>query len=263
MEQCERLSVIMNKVRKALLNRELTVGSWIQTGSPAAAEIIANAGYDWIGVDCEHSDIHINEFAQVLRGMHGRGAVPLARVRENDTLAIRQVLDMGAGGVIVPLVNNAEQARAAVAAAKYPPLGVRGFGYARMNNWGVDFDKYAAQANDEISVVVMIESREAVESIEEILGVEGVDGTFIGPYDMSGSYGCVGKTDDPVILKACDKVVNACARHNKAAGKHIVLPDEKSIERAVGDGFTFIALGADIVFLNSAARNYIEMIRSL
>jgi len=251
----------MNKVKEALIKKELTIGSWIQTGSPAAAEIIANAGYDWVAVDCEHSDIAINEFVSIARGIYGRGPVTMARVRENDTLAIRQVLDMGAEGIIVPMVNNAKEAQKAVSAAKYPPAGIRGFGYARVNGWGVDFDAYAQKANEDIAVVVMIESKEAVDNIDEILKVEGVDGTFIGPYDMSGSYGCVGKTDDPCILRACDKVVNACIKHNKAPGKHIVLPNEENVADAIKKGFTFIALGADIVFLNNGARNALSYIR--
>ena len=226
-----------------------------------AAEILARAGYDWVAVDCEHSSIGIENFAEVARGIHGRGAATLARVRENDMLAIRQVLDMGAEGVIIPMVNSAEDARKAVLAAKYPPVGVRGFGYCRANNWGVDFASYAQNANEDICVVVMIESKEAVEHIDEILAVEGVDGVFIGPYDMSGSYGCVGKTSDPVIVEACAKVLEACKRCGKAAGQHIVLPDDKNVAKALADGFTFIALGTDIVFLADGARDALAFAR--
>jgi len=158
-----------NPFRKALLQRTLTFGTWIQAGNAATAEILANAGYEWIVADCEHSDIDVELFANLARGMHGRGAVPLVRVRENDTLAIRQMLDMGAQGVVVPLVNNAEDAQKAVSAAKYPPLGVRGFCLSRMNNYGADFEEYVQHANDDIAVVVMIESQEAVQNINEIL----------------------------------------------------------------------------------------------
>lgn len=251
----------MNKVREALLNGKPTIGTWIQTGSPVAAEILARAGYDWIAVDCEHSSIGIESFAETARGIYGRGVVTLARVRENDTLAIRQVLDMGAEGVIVPMVNSAEDARRAVQSAKYPPVGQRGFGYCRANNWGVDFASYAQTANEDVCVVVMIESKQAVEQIDEILSVEGVDGVFIGPYDMSGSYGCVGKTSEPVIIEACAKVLEACERHGKAAGQHIVLPNDQNVSKALADGFTFIALGTDIVFLADAARDALAFAR--
>lgn len=253
----------MNKLKKALKENALTIGTWIQSGSPVMAEILAEAGYDWVALDCEHSSIGIETFAKAARGIYGRNeTVTLARVRENDTLAIRQVLDMGAMGVIVPLINNAEDAKKAVKAAKYPPIGIRGFGFCRANKWGTEFDAYAKSANDEISVIVMIESKEAVENIDEILEVEGVDGVFIGPYDMSGSYGCVGQTDNPVIVEACKKVAQACKKHNKAAGKHIVIPTKENIAEALADGFTFIALGADIVFVDRAARDAMKYIRA-
>lgn len=248
----------MNPVRKALLDRKLTLGSWIQTSSPVSAEIMAEQGFEWIAVDCEHTDSQIYEFTSVIRGMYGRGVVPFARVRENDTLAIRQFLDMGAMGVIVPMVNSAEEARRAVAAAKYPPLGVRGFCWGRMNNWGQNFDEYAASANEDIPVVVMIETKQAVDNIDEILDVEGVDGVFIGPYDMSGSYGCIGQTSHPIIKQACKRVAEACARHNKSAGMHIVVPTDENIAEAKRDGFTFIALGTDIAFIRDGAQRVLK-----
>ena len=243
----------MKNLRKALQERQLTVGSWIQTGSPVAAEIMAATGYDWIAVDCEHSEIGLERTAELFRAISAYDTLPLVRVRENDTLAIRQVLDLGAAGVIVPLVNNAEQARKAVTAAKYPPEGVRGFGYCRMNEWGRDFDQYAAEANENIAVIVMIESKEAVENIDEILSVPGVDGVFIGPYDMSSTYGLTGQTEHPIILDACKRVGEACARHGVSAGWHIVLPTEEKFRTARDFGFTMLALGADIVFLRNGS----------
>ena len=252
-----------NPVRRALLDRAVTLGTWIQIGHAAAAEVLAIAGYDWIAADCEHTDIDVQGFADLARGMHGRGPIPMARVRENDTLAIRQMLDAGALGVIVPLVNSADEARRAVAAAKYPPQGVRGFCFSRMNDWGDDFDDYVARANDEIAVVVMIESRQAVESIDAILGVDGVDGVFLGPYDLSGSYGVPGNTAHPDVQAACQAVIDACARHGKSAGLHVVDPAPAKIQKALADGFTFIALGVDTVFLMQAAKHALEVARSV
>jgi len=187
--------------------------------------------------------------------------ITAARVRENDTLAIRQVLDMGAECVIVPLVNSREDAVRAVQAAKYPPEGVRGFGYARMNDWGRDFASYAARANRDIAVIVMIESKEAVENIDGILSADGVDGVFIGPYDMSGSYGITGQTDSPIILDACDRVAKACLRHGKAADQHIVIPTAENIAAARAQGFSLLALGTDTVFLRAGADSAIALIK--
>ncbi len=249
-----------NPVRKALLERRVTLGTWIQIGHPAVAEVLANAGFDWIAADMEHTDIDNAGFAALARAMRGRNVVPLARVRENDTLAIRQVLDLGAQGVIVPLVHTAEDAERAVHAAKYPPRGVRGFCFSRMNNWGTDFDAYAASANDEMAVVVMIESCEGVENIDAILAVDGVDGVFIGPYDLSGSCGVPGQTGHALVKAGCRRVLEACRNAGKAAGMHVVIPTEAAIAQALADGFTFLALGVDTVFLNAGARDALACI---
>jgi len=253
--------IISNPVKKALLERKLTFGSWIQIGHPAVAEILSRTGFEWLAIDMEHTDIGVESFSAVIRGMHGRDAIPLARVRENDVLAIRQVLDAGAQGVIVPLVNSAEEAEMAVKAAKYPPQGARGFAFCRANNFGIDFDKYAIEANRNIAVIVMIESRPAVENINEILAVEGVDGVFIGPYDMSGSYGVTGQISHSDIIKACRTVSIACEKCGKSAGIHIVRPDETQIKNAVDNGFTFIALGMDTVFLAEKAVGELMKVR--
>jgi len=253
----------MKSVRDALRKREVTLGSWIQIGHPAVAEIMAQAGYDWIAADCEHTEIDVAGFAQLARAMASTGTSPLVRVRENDTLAIRQVLDLGAHGVIVPLVNTAEEARRAVAAAKYPPEGVRGFAFSRANAYGVDFDQCARTANDSISVVVMIESKEAVTNLEAILQVEGVDGVFVGPYDLSGSYGIPGQTSHKLVTDACHFIAEACERAGKSAGIHVVLPTPETVSEAIASGFTFIALGVDTVFLRQAAREALDATRGL
>lgn len=250
-----------NSVRQALLERTLSVGTWIQIGEAAVAEVLAHAGFDWIAVDCEHTDIGPSGFAAVARGMHGRGPAPFARVRENDTLAIRQVLDMGAQGVIVPMVNTADEAERAVRAAKFPPRGVRGYSFSRMNNWGGTFDEYAARANDDTAVVVMIETREGAENIASILAVDGIDGVFVGPYDMSGSHGVPGQTSHPDVRASCARVSEACRAAGKSAGLHVVIPEPEAVRQAVEDGFTFIAVGADTVFLGQGAKEAMGAVR--
>ena len=247
-------------LRNALAEKRLSIGSWIQIGHPAVAEILSTIGFEWIAVDCEHTDIDIKGYADVIRGMHGRPPVPLARVRENDVMAIRQVLDAGAKGVIVPLVNTAEQAEQAVRAAKYPPEGIRGFAFCRANDWGINFSSYCNEANREVAVIVMIETKQAVDNVDAILAVEGVDGVFIGPYDMSGSYGVTGQTSHPLVLEACRRVVDACQRHGKAAGIHVVNPTEEAVTGAIKDGFTFLALGMDTVFLEQAAERALSQV---
>lgn len=252
-----------NPVKKALIEKKLTLGTWIQLGHPGIAEIFANSGFDWIVADCEHTDIDIGCFYGLIRGVYGRGTVMLARVRENSTLEIRQALDAGAGGVIVPMVNSAEEAKNAVKAAKFPPDGIRGSAYFRANNWGIDAEAYAKYANSDIAVVVMIETKEAVENIEEILMVDGIDGIFIGSYDLSASYGIVGQIDHPIMKAAIAKVTEACKRKERAVGLLIIAPTEDSIKRAVDDGFTFIALGMDTIFLDHTCRSILATARNV
>lgn len=252
----------MNKVRQALLGRKVTIGTWIQINHPVVAEILGNCGYDWVATDCEHTDIDVEGFAGIARGLYSRGPEPFARVRENDTLAIRQVLDAGAQGIIVPLIESAEEAKRAVAAAKFPPQGIRGFSFCRGNNYGIDFDRYVMEANQNIAVVVMIESKRAIDNIDEIISVDGVDGVFIGPYDLSGSYGIPGKTNDAIVKNGCLKILEACSKAKKSAGIHIVIPNPENIKQALKDGFTFIAVGADIVFLNQISRNTLSEVKN-
>jgi 2-keto-3-deoxy-L-rhamnonate aldolase RhmA len=252
-----------NPIRKALIEKKITIGSWVQIANATSVEILANTGYDWIAFDCEHTDIDISELSNLMRGLFGRGSVPLVRVRENDTLAIRQVLDIGARGVIVPMINNSDDAREAVAAAKYAPMGVRGFGFTRANNYGQDFDSYVATANEDICVLAMVETKTGVENIEEILAVDGIDGVFVGPYDLSGSFGIPGQLEHKLIEEAKNHVVRTCEKAGKSAGLHIVNVNSEKIVKAIEDGFTFIALGADAVFLQEAANNALSIARKV
>lgn len=257
----EEEGVAVNCVKRALMDGRVSLGSWIQIGHPAIAEVLTNVGFEWLAVDCEHTDIDVAGFAAIARAMSTTGVVPLVRVRENTTMAIRLVLDAGARGVIVPLVNSAEEAERAVNAAKFPPDGIRGFSFCRANNWGMEFAKHSAKANDDVVVVVMAETKAAVDNLDEIAAVDGVDGVFIGPYDLSGSYGVTGQTSHPLVRQACKSIVNGCLRAGKSAGIHIVNPTEKAVETALEEGFTFLALGMDTVFLQQAAKTAMQLRR--
>lgn len=246
-------------LRNKLLQRELCIGSWCQIGHPANAEILAKAGFEWIAADCEHGEFEDGDIGNFCRAVKQFNCTPLARVKENAVMPIRRALDLGAAGVIVPLVNTAAEAEQAVRAAKYPPDGIRGFAWQRGNGWGTDFDAYAKEFKP--VVIVMIESRAAVENIDAIMAVDGVDGCFVGPYDMSGSYGIPGQTGHQTIKDACGKVAEACKKCGKAAGQHIVVPTRENIPAAIAQGYTFIALGMDSYFLNSGARQALEMLK--
>jgi len=236
---------------KESLKTKAAIGSWIQIPSPDICEIAAASGIDWFAVDMEHTEISYESLPDMFRAVKDSSTAPFIRTRTNDRLEIRRALDIGAKGVIIPLVETAEDAMKAVESAKYPPEGVRGFAFCRANGWGRNFDEYVKTANKETMVLVMIESRRSVENIEEILEVNGLDGVFIGPYDMSGSYGVTGNPSHPLVEEACNKVVEACNRAGKIAGKHIVNPDREYIQSDIRKGFSMIAVGIDVLFLRN------------
>jgi 2-keto-3-deoxy-L-rhamnonate aldolase RhmA len=241
-----------NPVKGKLLEGKPSFGSWIQVPHPAVAEILSAVGFDWLAVDMEHSDAGVSEFSDIIRGMYGRGPAPMARVQENDTLGIRRILDAGAWGIIVPMVNCAEEAEKAVRAARFPPRGIRGAGFARANDYGVVFDDYL-KASGDILVMAMCETRQSVENIEEIAAVDGIDGIFMGPYDLSMSYGIPGKTNDPVMREARRRVLAACKKAGKAPGLHHFNLTKESVQGVLDEGFLFVALGVDVSFIRGGA----------
>lgn len=243
----------MNKLKQQLKKGKVSMGAWLQIGHPACAEILASAGYDWVCVDLEHAPIDISMMTNIFTAIERHQCIPIVRVPENDTLWIRRCLDAGAQGIIVPLVNTAEEAEKAVRATKYPPEGIRGIGYCRANKYGADFDAYIKTANQEIAVILQIEHIEAINNLEEILNVKGVDAVFIGPLDLSGSMGITGELENPHFKKALAKFTSLCKKHRIPAGLHIIKHDEKNIKIALKNGYQFIALGLDTVFLRNSA----------
>ena len=249
---------MVNNLRAKLLNNELSIGTWIQIGHPAIAEILAKVGYQWICVDLEHGSIVIESLANLMQVIEAKGAVPIARLPLNDPIWIRRSLDAGARGLIIPMVNSAEEIESAIRQAKYPPRGVRGYGYSRANTYGMDFDEYITDANETIAIIAQIEHKDAIENIESILQVPDLDAVFIGPLDLSGSYGKTGQLDCPEMREALQRYLDACKKYNKTAGIHIVIPDDKSIRDAIIKGYKLISLGVDGLLLERAARNALE-----
>jgi 2-dehydro-3-deoxyglucarate aldolase len=226
----------------------------MQIGHPACAEVLARAGFDWVCVDLEHGAIDLETMTNIFRALGAFDCVPVARLPLNDPVWIRRTLDAGARALIIPMVKTATEAEAAVREAKYPPRGVRGFGYSRANMHGMDFESYIASANDEIAMIMQIEHKDAIANLDAILRVDGVDGLFIGPLDLSGSMGVTGQMNHPDMITALDKYRSACRAHQKAAGMHIVRPNKENIQKALAEGYSLIALGLDNVFIEEGAR---------
>jgi len=252
-------TTLKSKLRKKVL----TIGSWITLGHPAIAEIMAKAGFDWITVDMEHSSITLHQAQQLIQVIELAGCVPLVRVGENDPNLIKRVMDAGAHGVIIPMVNSEDSAIKAVNAVKYPPLGTRGVGLARAQGYGLEFERYKEWVNEQSVVVVQIEHIQAVESLEAILSVEGIDAFIIGPYDLSGSIGRPGEFDHPDVTLALNRVKEIAERNNAVMGFHVIPPEPKEVLKKIEEGYRFIGFSLDTLFLGQSCRGGIRRIRGL
>ena len=252
----------VKSIKSKLARRQFTLGSWITLAHPAIAEIMSRAGFDWLAVDMEHSVITIREAEELIRVIALSGVCPLVRLSANEPIQIKRVMDAGAHGVIVPMVNSASDAKQAVEAVRYPPEGKRGVGLARAQGYGSTFESYREWVNQESVVVVQVEHIEAVENLEAILSVDGVDGFIVGPYDLSGSLGVPGQFDDASVKEALDSIQSTVVASDKAAGIHVIEPDPEALLRRVDEGYSFLAYSLDIRMLDAVCRSGVDAIRS-
>ena len=222
-----------------------TIGSWITIGHPVIAEIMADAGFDWLAVDLEHSAITEREAEDLIRVIDLKGVSPIVRLTTNSSAQIKRILDMGAHGIIVPMVNSREDAVRAVEAAKYPPYGNRSFGLSRAQAFGDSFDKYVECEKENVTVIVQIEHKDSVQNIDEILSVAGVDAYFVGPYDLSGSLGIPGQFSDPAFIEKIKEIKEAAERQGLPGGVHIIKPDLENLIECKRQGQKFVAFSID------------------
>ena len=244
-------------LKQKLKNKELILGSWITLGNTSIAEILANAGYDWLVVDLEHTTISFEQVGELIRTIELSGVSSLVRLTSNDANQIKRVMDAGAQGIVVPMVKSDMDAKKAVAATRYPPLGSRGVGLARAQSYGASFQKYLSWQSDFDDgpvVVVQIENIDAVNNLKEILSVEGVDAFIIGPYDLSCSMGIPGEFERPKFRETIEKIIEISKEMNAVSGVHLVEPDIYKLNEAIRVGHKFIAYSVDIRMLDVAAR---------
>jgi 2-keto-3-deoxy-L-rhamnonate aldolase RhmA len=248
----------MSKTKTKLVQGQPVLGGWTLTGHPAVAEIMAGEGFDFLGVDLEHTTTSIADFYHNVLAAKGTGCDVLARLPSCDPVIAKHVLDAGAAGIIVPSVNSPEEAAQSVAMAKFPPDGIRGASLCRATGFGKDFAGYFAQHNREVLVVVMLEHIKAVEQADAILATPGLDAAFIGPYDLSASMNLAGQLDHPAVREAQQKILAACRRHNVAPGIHVVPLDAAEVRRRIAEGFRFIACGLDTGFIQVGCRQMLQ-----
>lgn len=251
----------MINLKNKLKRGELTFGSWITIGNPIIAEIMAKSGFEWLTVDMEHSVITLDVAQNLIRTIEKSNCFPLVRVGENNPCLIKRVMDAGAYGIIVPMVNSKEDAERAVKAVKYPPKGFRGVGLARAQKYGFGFEDYKKWLEKESVLIVQIEHINAVKNIEEILTTDGVDGFIVGPYDISGSLGTPGDFEKPEFKKCISRIINAAKELGKPAGFHVIPPDEKEVKKIINLGYTFIAVSLDALFLGNLCKNVLNKLK--
>jgi 2-keto-3-deoxy-L-rhamnonate aldolase RhmA len=254
---------VKNGLRVALRAGRPVLGTWLQFGHTAIAEVLAQAGFEWIGIDLEHSVIGLETLQPLIQVIELSGCVPLVRLSSNDPVLAKRVMDAGAHGVIVPAVNTPEEAERAVRSVKYPPDGFRGVGLARAHAYGPRFQEYVAEVREYAVVIVMIEHRTGVEQLEKILRVPGVDALFVGPYDLSASYGVAGQFEHPLMREAMARILTVAREATVPPGIHVVHPPIAQVRARLAEGFRFIAYGGDMLFLVPAVREAARQLREL
>ena len=241
-----------NLFKKALALGELRIGLWVALADPYAAELCATCGFDWLLVDGEHAPNDLRSTLAALQSVAPYRSHPVVRVPKGDDALIKQVLDIGATTLMVPMVESAEQARQLVRAMRYPPHGIRGVGsgIARSARWS-QYPNYLHEANERVCLLVQVETREALRQVGEIAQVDGVDGVFIGPADLAASFGYLGQPAHPEVKDAIEAGIRAIASAGKAPG--ILCADEALARRYIEVGARFVAVGVDTSLLVKSA----------
>jgi len=251
----------VKNLRKRVQAGEILFGTFLNLGSSLSAEIVGMAGFDWALVDLEHGAGFEADVLHQFQALEHTKAAPLVRVESSQRQRLHRVLDLGASGIMVPRVNNREEAAAAVRGLRYPPEGVRGV--ASMNRaceFGVSFKEYVAQANSSLLGVMQVETEESLHNLDEIAATEGVDVLFLGPLDLSHGLGILGQFDHPNFVKAAQATAEAAARHGKAAG--ILVSRPQDVRRYIDQGYRFIGCGSDGGLLNGVARQLVETLQT-
>lgn len=253
--------MIQNKLKKALKNGETAIGTFINCNDPDVVEICALSGFEFIVLDGEHSAMIAENCQHLVRAAEVRGITPIIRIPDVGTSTILKNLDIGACGIQVPQVDNAEIAKKIVLGAKYAPVGGRGIACPRAADYGfADLAEYAARENEETMIIAHCENKEGLENLEEICRVPEIDVIFLGPYDMSQSLGVPGQTEHPLVEEAAEKVLRLTRRYHKIAG--VFCPSGGTARRREAQGFRYLTLGTDMSLLAAGCRRMLAEYRA-
>tara|TARA_Y100001936_G_scaffold252558_1_gene312734 strand:- start:19836 stop:20597 length:762 start_codon:yes stop_codon:yes gene_type:complete len=250
------------QLKSKLARSEITIGSWVTLGHPSIAEIMANAKFDWLVLDMEHSVLELSEIQTLIQVLDMKECPAIVRLTSNHPDQIKRVMDAGAHGVMIPMIKSASDAKSAVQAVYYPPRGNRGVGLARAQSYGAKFQEYRDWLEKNAVIIAMIENIDAVDSIDAILSVDGIDAYIIGPYDLSGSIGHIGEFNHPKVISAIEKVLESGKKLGKPGGIHVVEPNQEELQQRIAAGFSFIGYGLDIRILDTLCRSHIQNIKT-
>jgi 2-dehydro-3-deoxyglucarate aldolase len=241
-----------NHFRSDLRNFRRLIGCWSQLVSPISAEVLGLAGFDWLVLDGEHAPNDISTFIPQLMALKGSRSAPVVRPPANDPVIIKRLLDIGFYNLLIPMVDSADDARRAVAATRYPPAGIRGVAVSHRSNMFGTFPDYLSTINDNICVVVQIETVNAVRDIDQICSVDGVDAIFVGPSDLSGALGHLGNPKHPEVQETIQSLFALARAKGKPSG--ILAPVEADARRYLEMGATLVAVGSDLGLFRSATQ---------
>ena len=245
---------VIKAIRKNLHEGGLSIGSWMQIPDPSIAEIMGQANYEWVAVDMEHGSISHSQLPNLFRALELGGTLPLVRIAEGTSQNCKQALDAGAGGVIVPMVETAEQLMLIRDSCCWPPAGARGVGFSRANLFGQFFERYSEEAQQPL-LVAMIEHIRAVDNLDKILQVKGLDAILIGPYDLSASLGLTGQFEHTKFMSTMQLIKEKAFSANIPAGIHVVAPSREELTGRISEGYKFIAFSIDAVLFRFAVPN--------
>lgn len=258
-----RLNLKKSQLKEKLSKNQLTFGSWITIPSFQVIEIMATAGFDWLVIDIEHSQINMFHVAELISAIQGSGMQALVRVGKNDELIIKRVLDSGADGLIIPMVNTEKDAQLAVNLSNYPPIGSRGVGLSRANLYGSEFDKYKRWLEKELVIIAQIEHIDAVDNLKKIINVNGIDGILLGPYDLSASMGYPGEYNKNEVKSAIENIEHIAKANNFPLGFHVIESDFNICIDKLDSGYNLIAFSIDFLFLGDKVRNEMKNLKNI
>lgn len=250
-------------LRAKLRRRERLFAGWVSYAHPSITETFARAGFDFIAIDMEHSTVSVEQAQRIIAASQAEGVPCLPRPVSHSNDWIKPLLESGADGLLVQMVNTPVELRAIIGHLKYPPVGRRSYGVNRAQAYGFDFDEYAGNWNDTSAFIIQVESIEAVENIEKLLAFDEVDGVMVGPYDISGSLGVPGQTAHPRVIEASRKVIAACERFGKSCGTQVADVTPESTSALFALGYTYAILGSDLFILWKWAERMRGLMESL